>query len=367
MTAGTRPTADDIRAARAADPRSRERDFAAGLGISEAEYVAAWCDGAAGDTRGSGADGIRARRIKPFGREVLGEMPKLGEVMSLTRNDSAVHETIGSYGRFMSNGGAAAAIGDNINLRLFFKHWAHGFAVERQDGETTRRSLQFFDPAGDAVQKIHLRPASRLDAYEALVTRLLSEDQSRTLATMPYPPAPEDAVTVAGFTRRDDLRSRWAALEDVHQFYPMLQEIGVSRHVAVQAVGEEHAWPVETGSVAAALERVATSGMPAMCFVGSRGCVQIYGGRITQLKAMGPWLNVMDPSFHLHLRTDHIAEVWALRRPITEGWLSSLDAYDAEGRLILQLFGAREMGHDEPADWRALVDALPRLPYPLAA
>lgn len=359
MTADPKPTPEQIRAARAADPKPRERDFAHALGISEAEYVAAWC--------GAADAAIAVRRIMPFGREVLGEAPKLGEVMSLTRNDSAVHETIGSYGRFMSSGGAAAALGCNINLRLFFRHWAHGFAVARHDGETVRRSLQFFDAAGDAIQKIHLRPASNLDAYEALVERLIAADQSPGITVTPYPPAPEDSVTVETFTRLDELRRRWAGMADVHDFYPMLREIGVPRHVAVKAVGAAHAWPVETGAIASALEQVAASGMHLMCFVGSRGCVQIYGGPIHQLKTVGPWLNVMDPGFNLHLRTDYIAEVWALRRPITEGRLSSLDAYDGQGRLILQLFGARENGHDEPADWRALVDALPRLPHPIAA
>lgn len=352
------PSPEEIRRARAENPKTRERDLARELGISEADYVAAHV--------GENA-GVSARRIKPAARELLDELPKLGEVMTLTRNESAVHETIGTYGRFMANDGAAAAIGDNINLRLFFKHWAHGFAVEKRDGDIVRRSLQFFDLAGDAVQKIHLRPTSNLEAYEALVQHMLSKDQSQTVETAPYPVTPRDAVTVDSFSRRDDLRDRWGAMTDIHEFYGILQEVGVSRHVAVHTVGEDYAWPLETGCVAAALEQVAAAEMPAMCFVGSRGCVQIYGGPISTLKTAGPWLNVIDPGFHLHLRTDHIAEVWALKRPIREGHLSSIDAYDSQGRLIIQLFGARQMGQDEPADWRALVNAMPRIPHPLAA
>lgn len=358
MSEQTRPTPQQIRAARLSAPEARERDFARDLGISEAEYVAAHV----------GAEGaIGARRILPFAREMLGDLPRLGEVMSLTRNDSAVHESIGTFGRFMSDRGAAAVFGDNINLRLFFRHWAHGFAVEKRDGDAVRRSLQFFDHAGDAVQKIHLRPDSNLDAYEALVARLLAPDQSQAVTVRAYPPAPEDAVTTANFARRDDLRHRWTAMTDVHQFWDILQQVGVSRHVAVQCVGEDCAWPLETGAAVTVLEQVAAQGIDAMCFVGSRGCTQIHGGPITTLRPMGPWLNVMDPRFHLHLRTDHIAEVWALRRPIAEGHLSSVEAYDAQGRLIIQFFGARKNGLDEPAAWRAIVDGLARIPHPLAA
>lgn len=355
MDTRTKPAPAEIRQARVADPDLRERELARRLGISEADYVAAQC-------------GITVRRIKPFARELLGELPRVGEVMTLTRNESAVHETIGTYGRFMSNGGgAAAAIGDNINLRLFFRHWVHGFAVEKQDGDKVRRSLQFFDQAGDAIQKIHLRPDSNVEAYEAIVRRLISEDQSQTVETRPYEPTEQDAVTVETFSRHDALRDRWGAMQDVHEFFGILQEIGVSRHVAVQSVGAEFAWPVERSSVTSALEQISAAGMPAMCFVGSRGCVQIYGGPISRLKTVGPWFNVMDPTFHLHLRADHIAEVWALHRPIAEGHLSSLEGYDAEGRLIIQFFGVRQAGKDEPAEWRALVDALPRIPHPVAA
>lgn len=358
MTDNTRPGPERIRAARQDNPKQRERDFARDLGISEAEYIAAHV----------GADGaVSARRILPFARELMGELRRLGEVMTLTRNESAVHESIGTFGRFMSEAGAAAVFGDNINLRLFFRHWAHCFAVEKRDGNTVRRSLQFFDHAGDAVQKIHLRPASNVEAYETLVEKLLSTDQSQSVTLEGYQSSSLEAVTTRNFTDRDALRERWSSMTDVHQFWDILLKTGVSRHVAVQCVGEDCAWPVATDSVTTLLERISETGIDAMCFVASRGCTQIHGGPITNIKPMGPWINVMDPTFHLHLRTDHIAEVWVLRRPIAEGHLSSVEAYDADGQLIIQFFGARQNGQDEPAAWRELADALPRIPHPLAA
>ncbi len=47
MNSAARPDAAAIRQARADNPKMRERDLATQLGISEAEFVAAWC-GAAG-------------------------------------------------------------------------------------------------------------------------------------------------------------------------------------------------------------------------------------------------------------------------------------------------------------------------------
>lgn len=82
---------------------------------------------------------------------------------------------------------------------------------------------------------------------------------------------------------------------------------------------------------------------------------------------MGPWLNVMDQSFHLHLRLDDISEVWAVRKPTKDGHVTSLEAYGADGNLIIQFFGKRKEGSVERDDWRAIVEALPRLPQTDAA
>jgi putative hemin transport protein len=82
---------------------------------------------------------------------------------------------------------------------------------------------------------------------------------------------------------------------------------------------------------------------------------------------MGPWLNIMDPTFHLHLRTDHIDEVWAVRKPSKDGNITSLEAYNADRQMIIQFFGVRKEGLPEREDWRSLVENLPRIPQSTAA
>jgi 2-keto-4-pentenoate hydratase/2-oxohepta-3-ene-1,7-dioic acid hydratase in catechol pathway len=46
-------------------------------------------------------------------------------------------------------------------------------------------------------------------------------------------------------------------------------------------------------------------------------------------KPMGPWINILDETFHMHLRTDHIRELWAVRKPTSDGHVTSLEAYEA--------------------------------------
>jgi putative hemin transport protein len=105
----------------------------------------------------------------------------------------------------------------------------------------------------------------------------------------------------------------------------------------------------------------ATGRVPIMCFVGSRGCIQIHHGPIHEIKTMGPWVNIFDETFHLHLRDDHIAEVWAVRRPTKDGIVTSIEGYGADKKLIIQFFGERHEGEEERSDWRFLAENLPRL------
>ena len=104
-----------------------------------------------------------------------------------------------------------------------------------------------------------------------------------------------------------------------------------------------------------------------MCFVGSAGCIQIHSGPIKKVAPMGPWINIMDETFHLHLRLDHVHELWAVRKPTKDGHVTSIEAYDANNELIIQFFGQRHEGETERDDWRLLAENLPRIPAQVAA
>jgi putative hemin transport protein len=86
--------------------------------------------------------------------------------------------------------------------------------------------------------------------------------------------------------------------------------------------------------------------------------VQIHTGPVGRISITPHWLNVRDPSFHLRLRSDRIAEAWVVRKPTVDGTVSALELYDAEGDLVAQLFGARRPGHPEPSRWRTLLGRL---------
>ena len=75
----------------------------------------------------------------------------------------------------------------------------------------------------------------------------------------------------------------------------------------------------------------------------------------------------MDPTFHLHLRMDHISELWAVRKPTRDGHVTSFEAYGEDRSMIIQFFGQRSEGGVERPDWRMLAEGLPRIARTSAA
>ncbi len=343
MTENAKPTPAEIRAFRAENPKMRERDIAAQLQISEAALVAAEV-------------GISVTRIDGSALKLLERVAELGEVMALSRNESAVHEKIGVYENINSGPHASIVLGENIDLRIFPSRWVHGFAVSKKDGDQERLSLQYFDKAGGAVHKVHLRPDSNVAAYHAIVRDLKLEDQSQEFVA----DTSAAATSEDGDVSREELRDHWSKLTDTHEFFGMLRKLKIGRQAAVRTVGDDYAWKLDNSATAEMMHASVKAGLPIMCFVANDGIVQIHSGPIFNVQPMGPWINVLDPTFHLHLRQDHIAETWAVRKPTKDGHVTSLEAYDANGEMIIQFFGKRKEGSDERSDWREIMESLPK-------
>jgi putative hemin transport protein len=331
---------------REAEPQLRALDAAERLGVSEGELVGCRC-----------GDGVRRLR-GPWG-ELIEALPELGRVMVLTRNDQCAHEKKGRFGKISIFGDRMGLVlNRDIDLRLFLGHWHFGFAVSEEAHGDVRRSLQFFDRDGTAVHKVHLLEDSDGDAYQRIVTRFLSPDQTGAVETEalsePDPDRPDAEIDAAL------LRDRWQALQDVHDFRDMLDTLGAGRVQALRLVGEDFAWRVDNKSFRRAVSGAAARGTPIMVFVGSPGVVQIHTGQVKTLRDMGPWFNILDPDFNLHLREDLIVSSWVVRKPTREGIVTSLEIYDDKDRQIAWLFGERGEGKAERQDWRTLVESLER-------
>jgi putative hemin transport protein len=329
-------------ALQAEQPKLRIRNAADQLGVSEVELLATRC-------------GEGATRLKPDFPAILKQIESLGKVMALTRNHEVVHERKGVYqNAALGNPHVGLFVGEDIDLRIFFKPWASAFAVQESLGDKNRYSLQFFAQDGEAVHKIYLTPHSDPIAFRKLVDQFEAKDQRPEQVVQPWreesTEQPDEAIEVESF------REGWINLQDTHDFFALVRKHKLTRIQALRLAPEgNYAVKVGNDALRRLITLAAERQVPIMVFVGNKGMIQIHTGPVKKLLDYGDWFNVMDPDFNLHVNEPLISQSWIVRKPTQDGVVTALECFNAAGRQVVQLFGKRKPGIPELEAWREIV------------
>lgn len=328
---------DDLRAR---VPAMTPRDAARLLGVSEAEIVAADC----GDT---------ATRLDANWSALLDRIGELGLVRGVTRTTHAVVETRGVYGPLAADG---ALRGEGIELRLFLPRWRYGYARRTSTPSGLRRTLVFFDAAGTHVHEVLVERRGGVQAFERLVADHAHPEQLPWLDVARMP-VTSDATTPDRDVDLHAMRASWDAMQQTSDFQTLLRRFGVRRPQALRLAGAARAGRVALWSLRLVLERAASDRLPLVVLAANPGTVHIHRGPVRTARALGPWINVLDDEFNLHVRADAIAEAWVVRKPTCDGVVTSLELFDATGETIALLFGGA--AQSERAAFAGLLDTLP--------
>jgi putative hemin transport protein len=317
-----------------ANPKTRIRDAAKEMGVSEAELLYTGL-------------GSKVTLLQTPFEALLQEVRTLGYVMALTRNEFCVNERKGVYENVSFSPHSGIVLGPDIDLRLFIIQWAFGFAVTEND----RKSLQFFDVRGTALHKIYLTERSNTEAYDVVVKSFSNTDQLNFSVTKESvankaPDLADSEIDVSAF------QSDWNNMVDSHEFFGILRKHKLSRTQALRLAPDGRARKVDLEGFKRVMATCAEQQVPIMVFTGNTGCIQIHTGNINRIVNMDNWFNVLDPEFNLHLRVDGVVSVWHVVKPSTDGDVNSLELFDAQGDMIVQIFGKRKPGLPELQTWR---------------
>lgn len=316
------------------NPKARIRDIANQLGVKEVELIAISNNNI---------------QLKDEFEAILNEIPQLGPVMALTRNEFAVHERKGTYNTSEFHGKMGQVVGPDIDLRLFLFSWKFAFAVIEND----KKSIQFFAKDGSAIHKIYLTKSSNEIAFDDLVEKYRDNNFSKNLIIEAAPqeqsPVSMEKIDIQAF------QQDWLALENTHQFFSMLKKHGVDRRHALQHAPEGYSQTISKDKFKEILQKVAKEQIEIMVFIGNKGCIQIHSGAINRLVQADTWYNILDQKFNMHLNEDGIADIWVVKKPSTNGIISSIEILDTAGEIIVQFFGKRNAGVPEPEGWKKVL------------
>ncbi|PHM45691.1 hemin transport protein [Xenorhabdus mauleonii] len=327
------------------------RDLAAYLNVSEGELL-------------HSRVGIDAKRLNVDAPTLLQELAVVGETKAITRNDFAVHEHIGRYENTKFSEHVGLILNPReLDLRLFFDHWSSVFSLVEPAKNGMRHSIQFFDRQGDALHKVYTTNKTDMAAWDALIEKYQT-DENPELVIQPEEVPEHAAMTEQLQVQLDD---EWRAMTDVHQFFIMMKRHNLNRQQIFNAVKDDLAYRVDNSALSQLVEIAHKDQNEIMVFVGNRGCIQIFTGKLERLmpyqeeNSDQKWINIFNRHFTLHLIESAIAESWVTRKPTTDGFVTSLELFDANGNQIAQLYGQRTEGTSEQAQWRDQISALPKL------
>ncbi|GEA11229.1 ChuX/HutX family heme-like substrate-binding protein [Alteromonas sp. KUL49] len=328
-------------------PQMRMVDAAKQLNVSEAELLQSCV--------GNGT----VRLNNDFGG-ILKSLKQLGKVMALARNAEVVTEISGNYEKvYVQNEndrlkGIAINPG-GIDLRFFFDHWHSAFATQ----VGALKSIQFFDKYGDAIQKIYLKNTESDNVYNDIVNKYKNDNQSTPLV-LSTPPQVTDTSLADNEVDVAKLESAWEKMTDVHQFPALLKAHNVSRHQAMKLISDKWSKEVSPNCLDSLLQQAKSGKEEIMAFVGNKGIVQIFSGRVNLLKPMGDWFNVLDPDFNLHVNTKGLQKAYIVHKPTDNGdvTVSSVEFLNDKNETVLTFFGSRTEGKVQTEGWKRIINTL---------
>ena len=330
-------------AVRAAQPQLPALEIATRLSISEGELQAARL----------GRD-VWTLPLSPS--DIAAYLPQLGRVKALTRSRLAVLEQTGDYPE-LSGGPHTGLLLDpgGLDLRLLYTHWHWACLIRDPQPSSSaeqppwRWSLQIFNQHGCAVHKC-FAVENPLPRSWGTLAALGTRDTPAFTQSMPRPQRPLPEIPT--------LASEWGEMRDVHQFFTLLQRHHLERLEANQLMKGRFTRALPAHSLETVLQQASQRTLPLMLFVASPGCVQIRTGRLPAPQRARGWLNLFGEQFTLHLDDTAIDQVWQVSKPNRDGGVTSIEAFDAKGSLVLQLYAERQEGHAERREWRQLLDEL---------
>lgn len=287
---------------------------------------------------------------------LLDRLHEVGSVTDLTCNHSASlekHNVSGAiYDSHPSNTDNESA--EAVHLRIFYPQWQYGFALlddENCDG-LPQHSLQFFDHRGDMMHKILMHDSSDLSAFRRLTDDFASPDQSSPLQLTS---AAAQTDGIGNMIDINALRADWAHAHSPDDFLQQQEQFDQQRLRKLRLAGKAFAYQVANDSARVILQRMVEFGTAVMSQVGNAGIVQAYYGKIKNIRSGNSLMGIMNSSFRMQLREDHIDSIWVAKKPTTDGIVTSLELFNRQGTRIASFLSKKGNGQPEPKEWREAV------------
>ncbi|WP_039057901.1 ChuX/HutX family heme-like substrate-binding protein [Enterobacter sp. Bisph1] len=162
----------------------------------------------------------------------------------------------------------------------------------------------------------------------------------------------------------------WRSLRDIHHFYPMLTQFGLSKLEAFNQVPSDLAYQVDTSSVWQVLSAIALSRDNFMIFTGNGAVFHVYTGPVNKLLTLN---NCGQTRLVVHgqtgeletaifkITTSKLSQAWVVNKFSAQGPITSLELFDDQQNHVAQFNSHRLEGMAQDEKWTRLMKSLPKI------
>ena len=238
----------------------RIKDAADILNVSEAELLST--------TIGEKSDFLRV----PNWLQLFKEIVSLGPMMYLVRNDYAVHEMTIPINNVQKKTSFILLWNEDEYVKIIDSCIKYAFYTSGIARGNKIYSIQMFDSLGKAILKIYLKN-DKLEKFKEIKNQYKT-DYDYELQKM---------------EKRDSSRTDWNKSDQ-----------------------EQLDWVIKDNfSITKYLEDVVTNNKKISIQISNDGAESMYSGTIKNVIHKFGWLNIMDPTFNLHVKDMQINKIWA--------------------------------------------------------
>ncbi len=328
-------------------PNLRSREAAKRLNVTEAELLAS----CANDT---------SFHLMNHPEALLSALQTVGEVLIVTRNESVILEKKGTFKDlvFDTQNGFKILKSDSLGLHLLLNSCRYTFLVIEEKHIGHRKSLQFFDRHGQAVQKIYLTQNSNEQAFEKIITRFISSYQP-TYLDISKDETDKQSASKQQATKWPALSEDGQTIQSSHDFFKLLIGRNVSRQQAYDNVGRDLAYEIVPSALQPLCEMAKQDNISLTLAVGNSACMQFHSGPVDKAGEHGQWFNMLNSDFNLYTNSHRITQAWVIRKPQQGNPITLIEFFDDQDHLALQITAINKPDIPESSQWRELVAQLP--------
>ena len=244
------------------------------------------------------------------------QLSNIDKVMFLIRSQYVVHETtiIPSQIKYLNNKLILNNKPDYSLIDYDIKSFKYAFYEQKKHSGRTLKSFQFFNQFGTAVLKIYLRGKKDLEFNQIA----------------------ETFYTDYAYELQEEISSK-PLIRQFSEFY--YSEYGIDNNFINKT-------DYEKNFLRKLLELLTDNKIPIRIHAFGENIFQQYSGKIKKLIDFGPWINIMDKNFNLHVLEEKITRTTVSHLISNENKLLTISFLDDNNYKVLE-FGPVEGFEDK--------------------